>query len=392
MTTNVYIAGLGSYYPNEPIDNDQIDAYIGSVDGATLRAKSQLLKINGINKRYYALDRNGVPTHLSEEMAYLAGKAALQAAGVCVEDLDLLSFGTSFSDLIIPSLSHQVHGQFGTILSAKPLRIMPTAGVCLSGIFSFDIAFNYLKYQHEKYRNAIVGGVERPSVSFLKNHYTEECLHRQENKALHDNYKFMHGAFLRWMLSDGAGSAVLTNQPVSGKKYLKIDWVEIRSYANELPVCMYAGTNDPTALNPRNTYYAQSSMSSAERQGMTVLRQDPTVLGEYIVEYAVREMKRLMEEGILDPTKIDLFLPHISSYGFYRPLADTMEKENVSIPTSKWFLNLENKGNTGSAYIYNALNESLSGGKINVGDKILLMIPESARFGYGFIQLSCVLV
>lgn len=390
MTTNVFISGLGSFYPNDPISNDQIDNYIGTVDVAELRAKSQLLKINGINKRYYALDRSSTPTHLSEEMGYLAGKSALDNAKVCIEDVDLLSFGTSFSDLIIPSLSHQVHGQFGTMLSAKPMRIMPTTGVCLSGIFSFDIAFNYLKYQKEKYRNAVVGGVERPSVSFLKNHYIEECTHRQENKALYDNYKFMHGAFLRWMLSDGAGAAVLTNQPVPGRKCLKVDWVEIRSYANELPVCMYAGTNDPTSLTPRNTYYAQNSMSSAERQGMTVLRQDPTILGEYIVEYAVREMKRLKDEGVLCPTEIDHFLPHISSYGFFRPLADSMEKEGISIPTTKWFLNLETKGNTGSAYIYNALNECFSEGKINVGDKILMMIPESARFGYGFIQLSCV--
>lgn len=392
MNQNVYIAGLGSYYPNEPVSNDQMDCYIGHVDGVSDRVRSQLLKINGINNRFYALDRNSLPTHLSEEMGYKAGKCALDNARVCIDDIDMISFGTSFSDLIIPSITHQIHGQFGSVLSAKPMRIMPTAGVCLSGIYSFDIAFTYLKYQPEKYRNAIVGGVERPSVSFVKNHYTEECQHRQENKALRDNYKFMHGAFLRWMLSDGAGAAVLTNCPNVGSKILKVDWVEIRSYANELPVCMYAGTNDPNALNPKNTYYAQVSMSAAERQGMTVLRQDPTILGEYIVEYAVREMRRLCEEGVLNPKEIDHFLPHISSYGFFRPLADCMAKESINIPTEKWFLNLENKGNTGSAYIYSALHDFFTEGRINVGEKILLMIPESARFSYGFIQLSCVIV
>lgn len=385
---DVFISGLGTFYPNQRLANSDIDLYIGAVDGFSEKAKNQLLKINGIENRYYALEKGGKPTHLSEEMGYHAACSAIQDAGIEIGDIDLLSFGTSVSDLVIPSISHQIHGQLGKNPSAKPLRIMPTAGVCLSGIFSLDIAANYLASRPDRFSNAIVGGVERPSISFVNHHYTEESLARKHNVAEFEHYKFMHGAFLRYMLSDGAGAALLTNNPQSGKRVFRIEWIEIRSYANELPTCMYAGTNEPTNLTPCSTYIAQATMGEAAKRGMTVLRQNPSILGEYIVPYAVREMKTLMDEGRLLPQKVDWFLPHISSFAFYQPLQDEMSREGVSIPTSKWFLNLAERGNTGAAYIYGALTELARSDRITPGEKLLLMVPESARFGYGFIQLS----
>src|ERR1019366_6141332 len=47
--------------------------------------------------------------------------------------------------------------------------------------------------------------------------------------------------FLRFMLSDGAGAALLQNIPNDDGISLKIEWIEIKSYANELETCMYAG-------------------------------------------------------------------------------------------------------------------------------------------------------
>ena len=43
------------------------------------------------------------------------------------------------------------------------------------------------------------------------------------------------------MLSDGAGAAYLCDAPNPRGISLKIRWIELVSYANEMPVCMYAG-------------------------------------------------------------------------------------------------------------------------------------------------------
>lgn len=42
------------------------------------------------------------------------------------------------------------------------------------------------------------------------------------------------------MLSDGASAVLLQNSPGTGKA-LRIEWVEMVSYANELPTCMFMG-------------------------------------------------------------------------------------------------------------------------------------------------------
>ncbi len=45
------------------------------------------------------------------------------------------------------------------------------------------------------------------------------------------------------MLSDGASAVYLQNQPTPDGISLRIDWIDIHSFANELDVCMYAGAN-----------------------------------------------------------------------------------------------------------------------------------------------------
>jgi len=47
--------------------------------------------------------------------------------------------------------------------------------------------------------------------------------------------------FLRWMLSDGAGAALLSPEPNKEGLSLKIDWIESASFAHKLDACMYAG-------------------------------------------------------------------------------------------------------------------------------------------------------
>ena len=47
--------------------------------------------------------------------------------------------------------------------------------------------------------------------------------------------------FLRFMLSDGASCALLENHPGEKGVSLKIEWIEMDSYANETPTCMFAG-------------------------------------------------------------------------------------------------------------------------------------------------------
>ena len=56
----------------------------------------------------------------------------------------------------------------------------------------------------------------------------------------------------------------------------------------------------------------------------------------------------------------------------------------------RWFLNLTEVGNIGSASIYLMLRDLVAAGKVKKGDRILLMVPESARFSLSFALLKAV--
>ncbi len=73
---------------------------------------------------------------------------------------------------------------------------------------------------------------------------------------------------------------------------------------------------------------------------------------------------------------------------FYNLLYDEMVLQDVKIGLDKWFTNLTSVGNIGSASIFVALEELFHSDKLQKGDKILLMVPESGRFSFGTALLT----
>jgi 3-oxoacyl-[acyl-carrier-protein] synthase-3 len=47
-------------------------------------------------------------------------------------------------------------------------------------------------------------------------------------------------------------------------------------------------------------------------------------------------------------------------------------------------------GNVGAASAHLMLEELLNSGRVKKGDTVLVMVPESARFNYGYILLTAV--
>ncbi len=68
--------------------------------------------------------------------------------------------------------------------------------------------------------------------------------------------------FLRWMLSDGAGAVLIEPAPRAGAPNLRIDWIEIFSYAGEMETCMYAGA----AKRPDGGITGWTAMTPRERE------------------------------------------------------------------------------------------------------------------------------
>ena len=62
---SAYITSVGSYLPGEPIGNDEIETYLGGSTRSD-RLRRRMLEANGIEKRHYAIDRQGQTLMLNE--------------------------------------------------------------------------------------------------------------------------------------------------------------------------------------------------------------------------------------------------------------------------------------------------------------------------------------
>jgi 3-oxoacyl-[acyl-carrier-protein] synthase-3 len=90
------------------------------------------------------------------------------------------------------------------------------------------------------------------------------------------------------------------------------------------------------------------------------------------------------------PAKIDWLLCHYSAQSLREEIVSLLEKTDAMIPEHKWFSNLPRVGNIGAASIGVMLDEFLKSGRLERGEKLLCIVPESGRALVGFMLLEAV--
>ncbi|BFU60933.1 hypothetical protein HEMROJRC1_11860 [Rodentibacter sp. JRC1] len=375
---NVYINKISAFLPNEPISNDEMEAVLGMVGETPSRVRKMILRSNGIQQRYYAVDpKTRQATHTSTELAV----QAVKKLGVSANSFTSLAVGTSYPDQILPGQGVMVHG---SLENAPPMEVMSMSGVCAAGMAAMKHAFNAVRTG--EHQCAVAVASECASAIMRSENFKAEA----DSKLLADAKPEIgfEKDFLRWMLSDGAGAVALSNQPNQTGVSFKIDWIELVSFANEMPVCMYAGGDVKDGQ-----FVSWKSVLQAERdtQSFMAVKQDVKLLNENIVRCTVENaLKQLIAKYNLQAKNIDYFLPHYSS-GFFRDrLLDGLRNIDFEIPQEKWFTNLTYCGNTGSASIYIILEEFARTFPLKSGQKVLCYVPESGRFSSCFMLLEVI--
>lgn len=376
MGKSVFITKSGIYLPNSPVDNDHMEDYLGLIAGNHSRAKSIVLANNGIKCRYYALNTSQGITHSNAEMAAEAVKNLFQGRTLD-EEVDVLSCATSTPDQLLPSHASMVHGE----LKGRPFEISSFSGVCLTSLQALKSC--YYAILSGEARKAVCSTSELTSPALLSKNYDPDYERVQVLKE--DPYMALEKDFMRFMLSDGAGAILLDSRP-SGEINLRIEWIEICSYANELPVCMFMASE----LQPDGRLKSWKEFTPQEREDRAVMvgKQDIKALKKYIIRYWADHIEECIRKRGFNPSEIDYIIPHVSSMFFYGKLNEELQKRKIDLPENKWFTNLTSVGNIGSAAILVALNELMYSGKLQKGNKILLLVPESGRFSYGTVLLT----
>lgn len=381
---DVYITACGAFLPNEPVSNDEMEEVLGQVGGVPSRYRKHVLASNGIKTRYYARTKEGKQTHLVEEMAVLAVEDALKNRGMSKEDIQMLATSTTVPDTLMPGFAPMVHGRLG----GSPMDVLSASGVCAASMAAMKSA--WLAVRAGQHENAVSLGAEMSSAVMKASRFEKESNIDEARGSDEASFKYFNADFLRWMLSDGAGAVVLENKPKPGALNLKVEWIEVKSYAHQFPACMYMGTSSTSDLSVGDTYQGFDTFAEAEDAGMFVIRQDTDLLPKGLLASVVEEAKNLRDRGMIVPEEIDHLVPHISSYFFYDKFQKQLEEEGLDIPKEKWFTNLATKGNTGTASVYIMLEEAFNTGRFKDGEKILCMIPESGRFSVSYALFTCV--
>jgi 3-oxoacyl-[acyl-carrier-protein] synthase-3 len=235
--------------------------------------------------------------------------------------------------------------------------------------------------------NAVVTGSEIASLVLRAQNYRDERADEAERLEARPELAFDKD-FLRWMLSDGAGAWLLEPRPRPGLN-LRVEWIDLFSYAHELPACMYMGAEKQPDGALRG--WMRHSPSEREARAIFALKQDVRLLNETVAEYTLaRPLKRVLAQRRLAARDVDWLLPHMSSDYFRPQVVRALEQAGLPIPEERWFTNLAWTGNTGSAAIYIMLDELLRSGKVRDGQRLLCYVPESGRFSSGFLYLTAV--
>lgn len=377
--SNVYITKAAKFFPNEPISNDEMEEYLGLINDKASKSKRIILRNNGIKRRFYAIDKNGVATHTNSQMTALAVRALFENNDKGLKDLDLLACGTSTPDQMMPSHGVMVHGW---LPDTNAIEVVSPSGVCCAGMHAFKYAYMSIKLGDAK--TAVATGSERLSRVLRGDVFEEES---KKLEALEGNgYVGFEKDFLRWMLSDGAGAFLLSNEKNENDINLRVEWLEGVSYAHEIKPCMYMGSEKMEDGNIKS--YMDYTPQEIMEQSILSIKQDVKLLGEYIVPLGFDKLKLILERRGMTVDQIDYFLPHMSSEFFRSKISEKLEENGMAIPQERWFTNLSYVGNVGAGSIYMMVEELLYSGKLKKGQTILLAVPESSRFSYMFGLLT----
>jgi 3-oxoacyl-[acyl-carrier-protein] synthase-3 len=380
MSGSVYITGTAAFLPNAPVANDDMERVLGQLGDKPSRARPTVLRSNGIKQRHYAIDP--VTLEVTHSNAGLTAEAVriLGNEGFDLNKLECLSCGTSIADQLMPNQAAMVQGELGL----PPLEVVATTGVCLSGLAS--IKYAYLAVAAGVHKNAVATGSELASQVMSSTNLEVESETR--DLELKPELAFDRD-FLRWMLSDGAGAFLLESEPRADRLNLRIDWIDIFSYAGTMETCMYAGA----VKGPDGKVKGWARFTPAERERHTIMavRQDVKLLNEFVMLYTVQKpLETLAQKRGLRADQIDWFLPHYSSKFFRDKVLSHMKNAGVEVPQDRWFTNLAEKGNTGAASVYIIVDELLRSGRAKKGQRLLCYVPESGRFSTGFMHLTVV--
>lgn len=313
----VQIMGTGSYVPERILTNNEMSKFIDT-DDQWIRSRT------GIGERRITTGEN------TSKISAKAAINALENAHINAEDLDLIIVATTTPDCYTPSTACIVQGLIG----ANKAVCFDISAACSGFIYALNIAYEFLKNRTMK--NALIIGGETLS-KILDWNDRGTCV----------------------LFGDGAGAAVLS---ISNEQGILGNYIASDGRGSNLLKC------DAAPLDINNTILRKEVLGHEVTKSSGYLSMEGKEIFKFAVKVMEETIEKLLKETKLDLNNIDYIIPHQANL---RIIDHTIKKLNID--KEKFYINLQNYGNTSAASIPIALDEMNRKGILKKGQNILMV-------------------
>jgi 3-oxoacyl-[acyl-carrier-protein] synthase-3 len=305
--------------PDRVVNNTEVGTPAG-VDDDWIRRKT------GIVSRHWAADRQA-----TSDLAYEAARAALDDAGIGVQDLSLIVVATSTPDSPQPPTAALLARLLGAPATAAAFDLN---AVCSGFVFALDVARRFLSGTRGRGYALVIAGEVYSRI-----------LDRADRRTT-------------VLLGDGAGAAVVgpgdRSRSIIGTRLLTFgdqsDLIKVTAGGSRLP--------PSTATLAAGDHY---------------FRMQGRAVAEFVHTHVPKAVADFLAEHQLDPADVDHLVPHQANGNMIETL-----QEDLGLPRASTHATVRSYGNTGAASVAITLDAAARAQRFQPGEIVLL-----AAFGGG---------
>ncbi|MET0518802.1 MAG: beta-ketoacyl-ACP synthase III [Burkholderiaceae bacterium] len=303
------ILGTGSYLPPKRLSNADLAAQLAA-DGVET-SDDWIVERTGIRARHFA-----EPDVASSDLALPAARAALEAAGITAEQIDLIIVATSTPDMVFPSTATLLQQKLGV----HGCPAFDLQAVCSGFVYALTVADSMIKSGAAS-KALVVGAEVFSRILDFKDRTT--CV----------------------LFGDGAGAVVLGASDTPG-----LLASELHADGRHIDILCTPGT-----------------VSGGKVIGDPLLKMDGQAVFKLAVGVLDKVARAVLEKAGRTEADIDWLIPHQANI---RIMQGTAKKLKMSM--DKLIVTVDEHGNTSAASIPLALDVAVRSGKVKAGDTVML--------------------
>ena len=298
------IVSSGSYLPQRVVSNADLQTSVETSD-------EWIVSRTGIEARHVAAEGE-----MTSDLAFEAAQAALQAAAMGPEDIDLIVVATTTPDMVFPSTACLLQQKLGV----KQGAAFDVQAVCTGFIYALATANALI--QNGSHKRALVVGAEVFS-RILDWNDRRTCV----------------------LFGDGAGAVIL----------------EASESPGILSTHLHADGSQGHILR------VSASLSGGELTGHPFLEMDGQAVFKMAVTVLHDVAQQALQRNQLTGEQLDWFIPHQANLRIIKAMA-----KKLGVAEEKVVTTVHKHGNTSAASVPLALDAAVRDGRVQRGQSVLL--------------------